>query len=256
MDIVILGSGNVAHHLGAAFTNAGHQIKQIYSRNKANAEALASALKTSCTDKFSDIDEQADLYVIAVSDQAIDSVAEQLSAQIQGCVVHCSGATSIDVLDKFANYGVIYPVQSLSKDLQYDSLNHIPFALEANKPATSKLLFLLMENIADQIFSCTSKQRLSLHVSAVFANNFSNALFGIANTIMEDADLSFDLLKPIIMSTAEKVRNHRPQDVQTGPASRNDLKTMEKHLNFISGKPNWVQIYQHLSEEISSTNKS
>ena len=227
MNIVIIGSGNVAHHLGNGLQKAGYHIKQVYSRNKANAIALASTLKTEFTDNLSSIDKSADLYIVAVSDHAIS-------------------------LARFTNYGVIYPVQSLSKDVQHDSLDHIPFAIEANNDVNTEHLLAIMRPVATQVFPCDSSQRLALHVSAVFVNNFSNALFTIAYSIMQEADLPFDLLKPIILETAEKVKNHIPKDVQTGPASRNDLETIEKHLNFISGKPNWVKIYQHLSQEISS----
>lgn len=256
MNIVIIGSGNVAHHLGNGLQKAGYHIKQVYSRNKANAIALASTLKTEFTDNLSSIDKSADIYIVAVSDHAISSVVASLPSELAGYVIHCSGATGMDVLARFTNYGVIYPVQSLSKDVQHDSLDHIPFAIEANNDVNTEHLLAIMRPVAVQVFPCDSSQRLALHVSAVFVNNFSNALFTIAYSIMQDADLPFDLLKPIILETAEKVKNHIPKDVQTGPASRNDLETIEKHLNFISGKPNWVKIYQHLSQEISSKKDS
>lgn len=254
MTITILGSGNVATHLGKAFHKAGHQILQIYSRNRANSTALAAVLNAVAIDSLREVTDQADLYLIAVADQAIQEVAERLPSPIKGVVVHCSGATHSAILERFPHYGVLYPVQSLRKNIPI-SLKKVPFGIEGNDFVSTDCLTQLMQPIASQSFLCNSEQRLALHIAAVFANNFSNVLFQIAFDILQQQNLSFDLLKPIVLETAQNVQKRSPKEVQTGPAIRRDIETIQKHLQFLTKSPNWLKIYQQLTQEITR-NKS
>ncbi|TYR36016.1 DUF2520 domain-containing protein [Sphingobacterium phlebotomi] len=249
MTIVILGSGNIATHIGKAFHALGHQILQVYSRNRANAYALASVLNADAIDTIKEVTDKADLYIIAVTDQAIQHVVDQLPKLLKGIVVHCSGATNINILAHFPLYGVLYPAQSLQKDI-VTSLDNIPFAIEGGDSDTADRLLQLMRNISVKSFLCDSEQRLALHIAAVFANNFSNVLFQIAYDILKEQNLSFDLLKPIVLETAQKVQKQIPKDVQTGPATREDAETIQKHLQFLTKTPHWLKIYQQLTEEI------
>ena len=254
MRIVMLGSGNVATQLGKAFHTSGHQIVQVYSRNLANAQALATVLQTQGTDQLVDLVTDADFYIIAVADQAIATVTADLPLSVQGIVVHCSGATDMNVLGQYTRYGVIYPVQSIRKETEV-ALEHIPFGIEGDQASTTKALLQLMQSLSTQSFLCDSKQRLALHIAAVFANNFSNALFQIAYDILKGQELPFDLLKPIILETAQKVQLQLPKAVQTGPAKRKDQKTIQRHLQFLAKEPNWLKIYQQLTEEITKNDK-
>ena len=250
MNIVILGSGNAATHFGQAFQQLGHQIVQIYSKTKANADALAFALQCTATDQLSQLQIDADLYLIAVSDQAIPTVVETMPKPIKGIVVHCSGATDIDVLKQFNNYGVIYPPQSLSKNKSVD-FSGIPFCVEGNNEDNAEILLHLTRTFSPRSILCNSQQRLAIHLSSVMVNNFSNILYQLAYELLEENNLSFDLIRPIILETAEKVQKQVPITVQTGPAIREDLTTQQKHLKFISNKPDLQQIYQLLSHEIT-----
>lgn len=250
MSIVVIGSGNIATHLGQAFHAHGYRILQVYSRNKANAYALASVLDADAIDTIKDITNHADLYVIAVTDNAIQQLAEQLPEGLKGVVVHCSGATDMRILARFHAHGVIYPAQSLHKE-NAASLSNVPFGIEGNDKDTTTYLLQVMRNISTKSFLCNSKQRLSLHIAAVFANNFSNALFQIAYEILKDQHLPFDLLTPIITETAQKVQTYIPKDVQTGPAIRGDVETVQKHLQFLIKRPDWLKIYQLLTSEIT-----
>lgn len=251
MKITILGSGNVATHLGKAFLIAGHRIQQVYSRNLANAQALALLLDATAVNSLEMIQTDADLYLLAVSDQAIGSIAAALPQSLRGMVVHCSGATSVESLAHFQQYGVIYPPQSLRKE-NGSAVSAIPFGVEGYPLATGNILLQLMQKIAPRSFSCNSQQRLALHVAAVFANNFTNSLFQISFELLQAQGLSFDLIHPIMLETVQKALQQEPRSVQTGPAQRGDKLTIEKHLQFISEMPNWVKIYQQLTEEISS----
>lgn len=249
MEIVIIGSGNVATQLAKAFCKYGYPIQQVFSRHSANAKALADTVKAESISNLSDLNLEADLYLIAVSDTAISKVISEMPEITKGIVAHTSGATPIEVLQRFDKAGVIYPAQSISKQVEID-IAGIPFGIEANSVATSELLFNLLSPIATRTFSCNSKQRLALHVSAVLVNNFPNALFSMAQQILERENMDFDLLRPIILETASKVQNHLPTEVQTGPAARNDLGTINRHLEFLSYSNELTQIYQHLSDFI------
>ena len=255
MKIVLIGSGNIATHLGKAFADAGHQILQVYSHTIANANALAIALSSEGIKELKDINLGADFYLLAVSDHVLKEVVNSLPKDIAGVVAHCSGGTDISILSQFNLYGVIYPIQSFSKHKDLD-LQHTPFAVEGNNTLSYEVLHELASEISDQVFPCDSPQRLALHVSAVFANNFSNALFQIAFELLKEHNLSFDLIRPIIQETAEKVQKHEPKDVQTGPAVRNDKTTMSTHFNFISSHPDWQLIYQKMSDLIIKTREN
>lgn len=249
MTIVILGSGNVATHLAKAFCKHGHIVKQIFSKQSANAKALADAVNANYTANLSDLYQNAELYLIAVSDAAIAQTVVGMPEITKGIVVHTSGATSIDILHRFCNNGVIYPAQSISKQVETD-ISLIPFGIEGNSAETNERLSSLISSIAPNIFACDSQQRLALHVAAVLVNNFPNALYNMATEILKRENLDFDLLRPIILETANKVQNHLPSEVQTGPASRNDIGTINKHLQFLSYSNELTKIYQCLSDFI------
>ncbi len=252
MTIVILGSGNVASHLARALYHNGHQIIQTYSRQSANAKALADAVNAIPISDLKDMDCNADIYVIAVSDSAIPEIITDMPNPTKGIVVHTSGATPIDILNRFSKYGVIYPAQSISKQIEID-MSLIPIGIEADSKETSLFLSQLLTPITPHIFPCDTRQRLALHVAAVLVNNFANALFNMAQGILEREQLDFSLLRPIILETANKVQNYLPSEVQTGPASRNDLGTINKHLQFLSYSNELTEIYQHLSTFITKS---
>lgn len=249
MDIVLLGSGNVASHLGKAFTDAGHRIQQIWSRNADHANALANNLKTDGIHDFSALITYADIYVIAVSDDAIEHVLSQMP-KVSGCLVHTSGSTSMKILStKVTSYGVFYPLQTFSKGKIID-FNNTPILLEASDKNTLILIRTLAFSISSNVRECTTQQRSTLHVAAVFACNFSNHLYMISQRILEENGLDFDLLRPLIHETSAKVGHHLPSEVQTGPAVRNDQLTLTRHRKQLSDHKEWLEIYNLLSSGI------
>lgn len=249
MKIVIIGSGNVATHFAKNFQNHGHQILQVYSKTSANAIALADALLTQSISDINAIDKQADLYLIAVSDNAITDIIQKLPKTLDGIIAHTSGATSINILQQFKNFGVIYPAQSINKELQLD-FNQIPLGIEGNTAPIEEVLTELALELSPKSFKCNSEQRLALHVSAVFVNNFPNALYRLANEILQEYNLPFDLLHSIILETAKKATEQPLARIQTGPAQRNDTTTINKHLDFLSFSNERTQIYQDLTSFI------
>lgn len=251
----MLGSGNVATHLSAALATAGHRIVQVYSRTAANARALANTLNAQAITDLGELNPNADVYILAVNDDAIVPLVAQLPRNLNGLLVHTSGSTSIDVLQTHTRYGVFYPLQTFSKGKTVDFAS-IPLALEASDAPSMAQLDALARRISDVVFPCDSVQRLSLHVAAVFACNFTNHLYAIAADLLQRNGLSFDLIKPLVTETAQKVMVLPPAEAQTGPAVRGDNITMEKHLEFLDGEAKLQQLYTLLSTGIQDAKRS
>lgn len=250
ITVVLIGSGNVAHHLITAFSKSKEiNILQVYSRQKQTLDSLFD-----CNKIIANINNlvEADLYIIAVSDDAIATISSQLTFKDR-LVVHTSGGVSIDSLDNKNRKGVFYPLQTFSKNATLD-YNSIPMCLEATNETDYKLLEKVAKVISDKTFKTNSEQRKSLHVSAVFVNNFVNHLYQIGNEICEENNISFEILKPLIIETANKINTISIKEAQTGPAKRNDTTTIESHLKFLSNE-NHKKIYKTLTQSIQNNGK-
>jgi predicted short-subunit dehydrogenase-like oxidoreductase (DUF2520 family) len=249
--VVLLGAGNVATQLGKALHKSGFLISQVYSPTKKSATALAKKLKSTSISDLTKIDLAASVYIIAVKDDAIPLLAQQLKLQDQ-LIVHTSGTVEMHVLKGCSkNYGVLYPLQTFSKDKPLDFKN-IPLCIEANNKATMTSLEYFAKRISKNVQRINSEQRKILHVAAVFACNFTNHLYAIAASILADHQLSFDLLKPLIIETADKIKSNDPVKMQTGPAVRKDVKTMDAHLKILSKDKKLKTIYKLMSDHIGS----
>ncbi len=249
MRITLIGSGNVATHLGAAFKNAGHQILQVWSRNLQHAALLAYHIKAEPIDRLSEIHADTDLIIISVKDDAVDEVASFINLK-NVLVVHTCGAVGMQVLEKyFDNCGVFYPLQTFSKTREID-FRSVPLCIESTDKNSTGLLLDLGRSISNQVTYIDSIQRKTLHLAAVFACNFPNFLYAIAADLLKNQQMEFDLLKPLILETASKVQEFFPQEVQTGPAIRRDEKTMNTHLSLLQQHPELQEIYTLLSQGI------
>jgi len=249
MRITIIGSGNLATHLAAAFKNAGHAIVQVYSRDMRNASLLAYHVKAEAIDSLEQINPETDLFVIAVKDDAIEPIAAEL-AKYNKMIVHTSGATSLQILQKYAqNAGVFYPLQTFSKTRELN-FNTVPLCIEGADDKIASTLNELAYTVSQNVYRVNSEQRKTLHLAAVFACNFPNYLYHMSQQLLAEKQLPFDLLRPLILETAEKVQEHLPADVQTGPAVRNDEKTMASHLEQLQENPDLQAIYKLLSQGI------
>lgn len=251
IKITVIGSGNVAQHLIKAFTKSEQiEIVQVFSRKKESVLNLVNADRI--VTEFANL-HKSDLYIISVSDDAISEVSEQLPFKNQ-LVVHTSGTTSIDVLDSKNRKGVFYPLQTFSKAKSID-FSIIPICLEAVNPEDYIILETIAKSISEAVFSISSEQRKSLHVSAVFVNNFTNHLYQIGQEICENNQVPFDILKPLILETADKIKFLSPADAQTGPAKRHDSTTIEAHLNYLTDE-NQRNIYKLLTQSIQHNGKT
>jgi predicted short-subunit dehydrogenase-like oxidoreductase (DUF2520 family) len=252
--VTIIGSGNVAHHLIVAFENAqkkGDSIElvQIFSRKKDKLISLTD--RNRVTDDYKKLLE-ADLYIIAVSDDAIASVAANLPFKNR-LVVHTSGSFPLDGLNDSNRRGVFYPLQTFSKNKAVD-FTKVPICLESENPFDYQILNTVAKLISDAVFAINSQQRKALHVAAIFVNNFTNHLYQIGNEICEQHQVPFKILKPLIVETASKIMVLSPQEAQTGPAKRNDNKTVQEHEAFLLDE-NHLVIYKLLTQAIQNNGK-
>ena len=252
MKIVIIGTGNAATILGRKLKSAGHKIVQVFGRNASAASKLAYEFDTDSTNYWSVIKKDADVYLIAVSDNAITDVAKHL--HVPGKVVaHTAGSVKQDVLKKTSHhYGVFYPLQSLRKDMP--ELPDIPIFVDGSDDKTKKVLESLAHSIAgEQVAQAGDEARLKLHIAAVIVSNFTNHLYALAEEYCRKEGLDFEQLIPLIEETAERVENISPKKVQTGPALRHDEETIKKHLELLKDHPHLKKIYELLTESIQST---
>jgi predicted short-subunit dehydrogenase-like oxidoreductase (DUF2520 family) len=250
VSIVIIGSGNVAQHLITAFLQSNEiELIQVFSRQKESVSHLISSDKI--VSEYEEI-KDADLYLIAVSDNAIADVSTKLPFENR-LVVHTSGSMPMEILDSKNRRGVFYPLQTFTKNKPVD-FKEIPICLEAENEKDFKTIETVAKTISSVVQSISSEQRKALHVAAVFVCNFVNHLYKIGNEICEENQLSFELLKPLIIETAQKIIHLSPENAQTGPAKRNDSETINTHLNFLSDE-NQKEIYKLLTKSIIDDGK-
>ena len=250
IKVVIIGSGNVAHHLIEAFAKSKKvEVIQVFSRQKESVTPLFDSNKI--ISNYSDL-VQADLYIIAVSDDAIAEVSSQIPFDNR-LVVHTSGSVSINSLDTKNRNGIFYPLQTFTKNKAVD-FSDIPICLESENESDFDLLKNVAESISNSVFKIDSQQRKALHVSAVFVNNFVNHLYQIGQEICIENNVPFEIVKPLLLETANKVMTLAPQEAQTGPAKRNDIKTIKSHLDFLSND-NQKNIYKILTQSIQNNGK-
>jgi predicted short-subunit dehydrogenase-like oxidoreductase (DUF2520 family) len=248
IKVVLIGAGNVAVHLAKAFKIAKNvDFVQRYSRN--NKNEIYFNKKTPTTDSLQNL-VKADIYVIAINDDSVSSLSNKLPF-IEGLVVHTSGSIPLTSLSDNLKRGVFYPLQTFSKnrDLNFEN---IPIAIETEFEKDKELLNNLAGSISNYVYYINSRQREKLHIAAIFANNFSNYMFTVAKSICDENNFSFDILKPLILETTNKLKSLDPEQAQTGPAKRNDKEVIEKHLSQLKNERK--EIYSLISNSINRSN--
>nr|WP_294893860.1 Rossmann-like and DUF2520 domain-containing protein [uncultured Pedobacter sp.] len=249
MKVAILGAGNVATHLSKALIMSGNPVVQVWSRNHQNAIELALKTGANSIADLNEIDEDVELIIIAVSDDAIASVAHLIPISNTRIIAHTSGSTNISVLNVHPKTAVLYPLQTFSKNVELD-FKTVPLCVEASDTATENIILQLSHKLSNQVEIVSSAKRVLLHISAVFACNFTNYFYAVSQELLQEAGLNFDLIKPLIFETVNKITDHSPYDVQTGPAKRNDEQTIAKHLEILKDKPALQELYGLISQNI------
>jgi predicted short-subunit dehydrogenase-like oxidoreductase (DUF2520 family) len=246
----IIGSGNVAHHLIQAFSpSAEIELVQVFARNPSSVSTLITTDKI--ISEFSELI-PVDIIIISVTDDSIATISINIPFK-NSLVVHTSGSVAMEALNDTNRKGVFYPLQTFSKSKEVD-FKSIPICLEAENNKDYTILETLAKTISNSVYNVNSEQRKALHIAAVFVCNFTNHLYQIGNEICQQNKLSFDILKPLIQETANKIVSLSPEEAQTGPAKRKDSQTINAHLNFLSDE-NQKEIYKLLTKSIIDNGK-
>ncbi len=251
--IVLIGAGNVAHHLAPALLNAGLNLCQIYSRSIESARELGRKTGISYTADLFAVYPDCDIYIFCVSDDSLLSVFKGLRVNKNALILHTSGSVPLSVFEAYVeNYGVLYPLQTFSKK-RVLNFREVPLCIEASNENSRTLLLAMAEQLSGQVREISSDKRGKLHLAAVFANNFTNHLYGIAGKMLEEEGLDFSLLRPLIFETAHKVMLLSPEEAQTGPARRNDESILGKHKGLLKNDKKLLTLYSLLSDSIKES---
>ena len=248
MNVVFIGSGNLATRLSLAMSEAGMSVRQVYSRTAENAEALAGRLGCAWTTAPEEVIGDADLYVFSLKDSAL----RELIARIRpngGLWIHTAGSMPLSVFEGFTSrHGVLYPLQTFSKGRTVD-FRKIPVFVEANSAADEDLLVRIARTLSDDVRLLSSDQRKYLHLAAVFACNFTNHIYALAEKILEERHIPGEVLLPLIDETAAKIHAMSPIEAQTGPAIRYDENVIRKQMDLLADK-DMRTIYELISRNI------
>lgn len=250
--VSFIGSGNVAWHLAPALDNVGYPVREVYSHNPKHAAALVGRLYEAYVNISLDFSASTSkIFIIAVSDDVLQDVAQKLILPDDAIVVHTSGSQPLSILDDAGsqNMGVFYPLQTFTKTKKIDFKN-VPLFVESENNDVEKALIKMAKALSGKVKRINSEERKALHVAAVFASNFSNHMLTIAREIAKQNDLDFDLLKPLIAETLNKSLDIGPQKAQTGPAVRGDFEILERHMEFLKENPELAEIYKVVSQHI------
>lgn len=247
----IIGLGRVGVHLARAFALENVFDLIVYNRSEIPSEIrLPDVIYTHNLKDLTD----ADLLLITVKDDAIISILDRMEGLFppEVVVIHCSGSIPATIIQPyFKNFGVLYPLQTFSKEKTVD-YSEIPLFVTASDPETSEIIEMAGRNISQKIIRISDEQRVFLHIAAIFTCNYTNAMYAIGSRLCEEHALDFDLLKPLIQETADKIMTMDPKDAQTGPAVRRDWEIIHKHEEFLSVyDENLREIYRNMADYIS-----
>jgi len=249
-SVIIIGAGKLAWNLGMSLRSSGIRIVQIVSRSLTSSEILASKLECNAGTIYDKTFARADIFIISASDDSINEIVNTLDFG-SNLVVHTAGSVDINVFSGRARfYGVLYPLQTFSKGRK-SNFRNIPIFIEGNNSESLDKIRKLAEILSETVINSDSEMRSKVHLAAVFACNFVNYMYVLAEETIKDRDINFEFLKPLILETAFKAVEKGPAQSQTGPAIRGDKRILEKHMKMLEDKPAMLEIYKMLSENIS-----
>ncbi len=256
MTIAFIGAGHLATHLSAALQEAGHEIVCVFSRTEASAKTLAAQLHCQAATKVEDVPE-VEVYIFALKDDVLEAIAKRFSqSRPNTFFVHTAGSMPLSVLGGHkGGCGVLYPMQSFSKGRRAD-FRRIPVFIEGDSAETTARLQKMAESISDSVTELNSERRKLMHLAAVFANNFANGCYALAEELMAKAGVPFELMLPLIDETARKVHEMQPRAAQTGPAKRQDEGVMAEHERFLSDNASALAVYKAMSQSIARREKT
>lgn len=251
MEVSFIGSGNLAWHLAPALDNTDFAVREVYSRNSRHAEALLQRLydanlKTSLD--FSDSSSR--IFVLAVTDDALASVVQEIRLPADAILVHTSGSQPLRLLAEASSHtGVFYLLQTFTREKKVD-MRDVPIFIESSDRHTASILSRMGRAISNSVHAIDSSQRLALHVAAVFASNFTNHMLRLSKNILRHHKMDFEWMKPLIAETVNKSLALGPEAAQTGPARRGDLEILDRHFEFLQDDPELAELYRVVSQHI------
>ena len=249
LNCCFIGAGNLATQLSKVLKDKGFNISQVYSRSEKSAKLLAGLLKTNYTISIGEINSNADIYFVAVKDSVHEEVLTQIDFNNK-LVVHCSGSLPLSSLEKYSqNIGVFYPLQTFLKN-RFVDFSLIPIFIESDSVENEKVLHEIACKISNSVTVLDSEARNILHISAVFASNFVNHFYTISSEILKTKNIPFDVLKPLILETAQKIQKMDPKKAQTGPAVRFDENIITAHSNKLRHLNDYKELYNSISKSI------
>ena len=249
IEIVLIGAGNLATQLGISLKENGFPIACVYSRTIDSAHGLGELLDIPYTNQLDEIPTDAGLYLFAVKDDVLPELLSNFP-KTAGIWVHTAGSLPASVFETYTDrYGVVYPLQTFSKHRKVN-FRDIPVFVEANREQDMNLLMDLARKISEKVIPLSSEKRKYYHLAAVFACNFSNHMYTIASEILEQQDLDWEFLRPLIRETVSKIEELPPRDAQTGPAVRYDRKIIDKQLELLKNDNSKQELYEKISRSI------
>ena len=250
MEIVFVGAGRLATNLARALHDQGHRIKAVYSRTQASAEALSAVVGGFPTDSIDALPMEADAFILAVKDAVLDDLIAQLDkGREQQAFFHTAGSVPLSVFGSHSPCGVIYPMQTFSKERQVD-FSRVPIFIEGSDEESLALAERIARTVSNDVRTLSSEDRRHLHLAAVFACNFANHCYALSARILEKHGLPFSVMLPLIEETAEKVRTMHPREAQTGPAVRYDENVIEAQMRLLADEPMMRDVYELMSRSI------
>lgn len=251
MRFTLVGAGNLATQLGKALVGKGHEAVQVWSRTAASAQALAEVLGCDGTTDIRALSPDTEVYIVSVKD---DALPEMLSLLCKGredkVFLHTAGSVPMDVFRPYApHHGVFYPMQTFSKerDCRFEEIHCF---VEWSDDRVQKVVCGLAESVCGSVYPLSSERRKRLHLAAVFACNFANHCYAVAEQLLDDAGIGFEVMLPLTDETARKIHSLSPKAAQTGPAIRFDERVMGRHSELLDKHPTWKQIYEVMSRSI------
>ena len=252
--VVVLGAGRVATHLAPALVRVGYSLSQVWSRTEESARQVAEPLGVPYTADLDSVVTDADIYIVSVADKALPEVAERLCqrANRMALFLHTAGSIGIEVWQQCGvkHYGILYPLQTFSKERVVD-MREVSLFVEASSEEALARTEALARSLSDKVFRADSRRRAQLHIAAVFACNFANAMYDAAYRLLAEEGIPFEVLLPLIDETAAKVHTLTPREAQTGPAVRGDREVMQRHLEALAGDEQLREIYPLISDYIN-----
>jgi len=253
-DIVIVGSGNVGFHVGQKLYRQGFEIKQVFSKTPEHGKSLAEKVNCSFTTELSEVVSDADVYLLCVKDDVMQEVVDALNIKDK-IVLHTAGSVQRNISARTdIHQGVLYPLQSFNRNTEVNWEN-VPVFVDGDNDHVISIATQIGQALSNNVQRANDEQRMSIHIAAVFANNFSNHCLAIGQCLLEEHGYDFSVLKPLMNTTFQRLLTTKPFDVQTGPAIRGDVNTVDKHLKALSTQSDWKELYERMSDDIKKLHR-